>query len=338
MSYKLPNLFLIGAQKSATTALANTLATHHDIYLPRKKEPFFFCRSNEFEKGLEYYVRTNYSGVVNELWRLDGTVSNMTVDTVPNRIAEMIGKDIRFIAILRHPVSRIQSAFAHHLHMHRSHENSRYLKDIVPHVDEMTKYNLDKLIEWESNATKKAFKNKVVSLPFQFTSWRQYGFPLRYIYISRYSTHIERYFKIFRRNQFLFLTFDDFILNNKKVLDDVAYFLKISPDRYSRYKKSINNYTTVGYNLIYTRYTRILKDILRTYIHPNINKFLLRIEKRIVKKKPVKYTFDSNTYYTLNRLFDDDIKKVEKLTGLNLTSWLSENYSKKDLTYSCKNN
>ena len=40
---RMPNLFIIGAQKSATTSLAAALSKHPDIFIGEIKEPNFFA-------------------------------------------------------------------------------------------------------------------------------------------------------------------------------------------------------------------------------------------------------------------------------------------------------
>jgi len=40
---KLPNLFIVGAEKAATTFLAHNLARHPEIFAPPIKKPQFFC-------------------------------------------------------------------------------------------------------------------------------------------------------------------------------------------------------------------------------------------------------------------------------------------------------
>ena len=41
-----PNLFVVGAMKSATTSLHELLSQHPDIYMSRPKEPMFFMHEN----------------------------------------------------------------------------------------------------------------------------------------------------------------------------------------------------------------------------------------------------------------------------------------------------
>ena len=46
MSDRLPNFLIVGAPKSGTTPLANTLDRHPDVYFSPLKEPNFFSHTS----------------------------------------------------------------------------------------------------------------------------------------------------------------------------------------------------------------------------------------------------------------------------------------------------
>ena len=51
----LPNFFVAGAQKGATTSLHHYLFNHQQIYLPRQKEKKFFADPSHYKKGFDFY-------------------------------------------------------------------------------------------------------------------------------------------------------------------------------------------------------------------------------------------------------------------------------------------
>ena len=57
----LPNFFVVGAQKCATTSLYYYLREHPEIYLPMDKETKFFVRDDEYIKGIKYYESEYFS-------------------------------------------------------------------------------------------------------------------------------------------------------------------------------------------------------------------------------------------------------------------------------------
>lgn len=107
----LPNFLIIGAQKGATTWLAEGLGQHPDVLMASnrtEKEIHFF--DSHFHKGLAWYEAyfNDWSGqsAVGE-----ATPNYMVSPEVPARIQETLGDEIKLIACLRHPVDRAYSAF-----------------------------------------------------------------------------------------------------------------------------------------------------------------------------------------------------------------------------------
>lgn len=116
-----PNLFLIGAPKAGTSALADSLARHPSVYC-WKKEPRFFDAGVFYDDPALYPIKTinkyleNYDNAEAEasVYRLDASVFNMySVDSI-RRIREL-SPDAKFLLILRDPVSASKSMFMQRL-------------------------------------------------------------------------------------------------------------------------------------------------------------------------------------------------------------------------------
>lgn len=106
---------IIGAMKSGTTSLFEILAQHPEIAAARIKEPDFFSDPAVFEQGWDWYRglwdRTHPSQVA-----LEASVSYTKAPIwpdVPERIASMPNADLRFIYMIRHPITRISSQVRH---------------------------------------------------------------------------------------------------------------------------------------------------------------------------------------------------------------------------------
>ena len=113
----LPNFFVAGAQKCATTSLHMHLAGHPQIYLPRIKETKHFALDERYEKGMTYYETTFFGD-----WNSEKAVGEVDPDyiyfeTVPERMAAHLDMSaLKFIFIFRNPVDR---AFSHYLMTYR---------------------------------------------------------------------------------------------------------------------------------------------------------------------------------------------------------------------------
>lgn len=121
----LPNFICPGAQKCGTTSLYRTLKQHPDIYLPPIKEVRFFMDryySNRREKYQKFY--RDYGGQ-----RVIGDIipDYMCEENVPRRIYDVLGKDVKFIFMLRNPADRAFSQY-------RMHQRSGVEKRLFPEI------------------------------------------------------------------------------------------------------------------------------------------------------------------------------------------------------------
>lgn len=113
----LPNFFIVGVQKAATTSLHNYLLYHPEIYLPAQKETKFFVDDKRYAKGIDYYEKTYFSD-----WNSQPAVGEIDPDYIYFQNAlERISLHInisatKFIFIFRNPVDR---AFSHYLMTYR---------------------------------------------------------------------------------------------------------------------------------------------------------------------------------------------------------------------------
>ena len=126
-----PTLFLIGAQKSGTTKLADLLDHHDEISLGQTKEPAYFTRN--FDKGIDWY-RSMYEQARGR-YLLDASVTYSQVDLdgsedterVPKRIFE-VSPQAKFLYLIRNPVDRMYSAF---MHMSRTGRETRSIEEVI---------------------------------------------------------------------------------------------------------------------------------------------------------------------------------------------------------------
>ncbi|MGN6474484.1 MAG: sulfotransferase family protein [Mycobacteriales bacterium] len=113
---RLPDLFVIGAQKAGTSTLHRLLQQHPQVFMCDPKEPNFFAADQVWHRGEDWY-RSLFAGagdavVVGEasttyaMYPHYGDVVDRLVDTVP---------EPRLVYIVREPVVRMRSAYLHGL-------------------------------------------------------------------------------------------------------------------------------------------------------------------------------------------------------------------------------
>jgi len=115
----LPNVLIIGAQKSGTSWFARLLAQHPDIYF-HNREIHFFDKTYNYKKGIEWY-KGHFSAAGEKKWIGEKTPDYFWADghgeeghspEVHINIYSHL-PDVKLIAILRNPVDRAVSAINH---------------------------------------------------------------------------------------------------------------------------------------------------------------------------------------------------------------------------------
>ena len=113
-----PNLFLIGAPKCGTTALAYSLSQHPNIYLPKQKEPRYFDRKIFYDFSSDYITKTldeylkyyNNPQAYKAIYKMDASVFNLYKAKEIQEIIEF-SPNAKFIVLLRDPVEASLSMF-----------------------------------------------------------------------------------------------------------------------------------------------------------------------------------------------------------------------------------
>ena len=108
----LPNFLITGAQKAATTWLARALEQHPDVFVAPEKEVGYF--DLHYDRGIAWY-ESRFAERRQESAVGEATPMYLHVPEVDKRIEDSLGKDVKFIVSLRHPVDRAHSAFWHFL-------------------------------------------------------------------------------------------------------------------------------------------------------------------------------------------------------------------------------
>ena len=196
----LPNFMCIGAAKSGTTTLYDLLRQHPNVYTPSFKEPHYFDIPSNYCNGIEWYNKTYFNSVKQQQVIMDFTPSYLYERKAAKRIFTTLGKDIKFLVILRNPVDR---AYSHYLHSKRDeYETEDFLKALAKEEERINDARLKE----------------------------DYLTELRSSYVSQgcYYTMISNYLKYFPIEQFLFIHFEqEFVANRIESIQKIFSFLGI---------------------------------------------------------------------------------------------------------------
>lgn len=292
----LPNFLCIGAPKSGTTSLYDLLKQHKDVFLPSFKEPHFFDSDESWNKGSEWYQSSYYSKASHKCVG-DFTPTYLSNNLAPSRIHEVLGNKVKFVVILRNPIDR---AYSHYLHTKRDqHENLSF--------DEALKEEQQRL----QNYTK---ENNHIGM-------------IRYAYQEQgmYAKQLMRYFKLFDREQFYIITFDDFVNKQEQVVKEICTFLGLKEQEGMQYVLQSNMSSearSVTLKNVIKKPSKI-KNIAKWLVpsfanRQKIRNFIQAINNKSIDKKPLS-EIDRKNYY--KRYFKQEIKSLEDLLYINLKHW-----------------
>lgn len=271
--------FLVGAQKSGTTTLANLLNQHPDLCLSNPKEPDYF--GGNFDKGPTWYeerydnkncpARLEASQVYT-MTSLDDLNFEGSGPDIPKRIAKE-HPEARFIYILRNHADRAYSAYWHNVREDRENKDFRAA-------------NLD---------------------------------PDEYIAPSLYCRQLDHYFRFFDRDRFLVLRFDDFKENPLETTRLCAGFLGLAPFdgfhaiaaknrsfKYTRLGQIVRNLTGSRENM--KRLTTFTKKLVP-------NSAWSQVKKLAATDTPGLSETDREW---INQFFADDAKRLKEEYGFEL--------------------
>jgi len=292
----LPNFMCIGAAKSGTTTLYDILKKHPEIFIPAFKEPHFFDIPENYNNGIEWYEK-NYFRNINKKIIADFTPSYFFEKQAPERIFNDLGKDIKFVILLRHPVDR---AYSHYLHSVR---------------DKNEDIGFEEAMRKEDNRIDKFIKNK------DYLSYLRNS----YYHQGLYGEMIERYLQYFSLDNFLFIHFEnEFIIDRKNVIDKLLIFIGLETE--------INLNLDLISNPASKERSKFLKQLMKKkgwwrkalkfmlpsiQIRQIIRNQVQRANLKEFQKEKLSEKLKTDLY---NEYFKEDIIKFEKLTNKKL-SW-----------------
>lgn len=194
---RLPDILIIGAQKSGTTWINKYFLRHPDIFIPRGEQDYF-CDPSRYERGLDWY-----SGLFNEAapgqllaekspgYLYVNSPKDFT-DGIPDRIRATV-PDAKLLIALREPVSRLVSALNHHIERRR----------IAPDTD------FDAML-----------------LGAKRDEGRPYGFIERGFYARQIRAYLDHFPKEQMR---IYLHEDDISARPEETIRDISAFLGVEP-------------------------------------------------------------------------------------------------------------
>jgi hypothetical protein len=215
----LPDFVIIGAVRAGTTSLYGWLSEHPCVVPAWKKELHYFDYNHY--RGVDWYRR--FFPLEQELAALsaahglrhqsgEASPSYISHDWAAQRLAELL-PDVKLLVTLRNPVARAYSQFQ--MSRREGEEPLASFVDAIAAEDDRLR---------PERARTRADP--------QYNSW-QIGC-WSYLMRGRYAEQLERWFELFPREQFHFVTLENLSADSQQALDGVHRFLELPAHRYDR--------------------------------------------------------------------------------------------------------
>ena len=288
---KLPDFFMLGVQKAATSTFHKILNQDSDFSLPYKKETHFF--SENFNKNLNWYLNQYNS----RTYKIRGEIdpSYIYYKKTPQNIKKHI-TDPKFIIIFRKPIDR---AYSHYLmSKSRGYENETF----------------NKALDLENKRLENGSK-------FSFS---------HHSYLSRglYHEQVEKYKNVFPDSKFLYLKYEDFLIinNREKILRKIYRFLNVKFKDNLNISFHENKSASMRFKFIrdLTHSDNILRTLLKNLIPSEYLRFIIISKINTLNKKNIVQR--KLSYSTLNQKYIDwnneQSYSLSKLCDLNIKNWI----------------
>lgn len=285
-----PKFIGIGAAKSGTTSLHDILASHPQLFLPKKKELAFFCTNLNFEKGVSSYA-SHFKDSKNQICG-EITPQYMYVPDAVNRVYNILGAETKIIIMLRNPADR---AYSHYHHMRfRGQERLSF--------EEALKAEPLRLLE--------GFHSK-----------------MKYSYLDRgyYARQIQPWFTKFGANNIFTIVFEDEFRGEQfgntlvKLQEFIGVdYVKLNQTAHSNQTKvasspALNKFLYSQLPKARSFYTKVVpsQQLRRKFLDATTN----------FGSQKVKHLEAKTRAEIINLYYRDDIKMLESIIGRDLSLW-----------------
>jgi len=300
----MPNFFIVGAPKCATSSMAAYLGQHPDVYMSPEKEPHFFMSEggtlDSFSGNNNYWWSSRilnrmdyenlFSGVKNEIAIGEASTWYLFLPKCAERIKSEI-PDAKIIIFLRNPVDRAFSDFKHSL-----------------------KFNLENITDFNEAVLVDDDRIKKNDIHAQY-----------YIQLGMYYSQVKRYFDVFGRQQVRVYLYDDIMTKLDATIKNIFTFLGV-PDNFKvdTHERHMVSQLPVG-KLGYNRLGQMLKNnlVAKKVVKTIFPSFVYKYMKNLVDKRTqITTRMTTATRAELMAIYKDDLIKLQQLIDKDLSGWI----------------
>ena len=295
----MPNLYIVGAPKCGTTAMADYLREHPDVFVPALKEFLYF--GDDIPRVKPRWPEEKYLDCFkkwgSERFGMDATPMYLYSDSARWEI-KAASSEAKILIMVRNPTDMAYSMY---------HQLKYEGKELAETFEEA--------LALESERTKTGYQ------PPNANS----STIARYTYICKVSPHIKAYLECFGEENVHVIVYDDFKQDTKDIYCQVLEFLGL--DIYFPKKFGIRNSNKRSrFNAIHqisSNPPEILGTILNPFISREIRWKIRDFIKGLNNVEEARQQMNADTRSQLNDMFSEDVKNLSEVLGRDLTGWSS---------------
>lgn len=285
-------LYIVGAQKSGTTTLADVISQHQDFYLVPGKEPNFF--GQDLKRHMPKLERDEYERLFasanSSQIKIDASTSYLMSSSAAREI-KAYDAEAKIIIILRDPVCMLHSWHAQMLYTGDEDVNDFY-EALMKENDRRHGGQLPRGVIFEER--------------------------LYYTSVGKYLEQVNRYIKEFGRDAVKIILFEDFIKNVSGFAKEISEFCGIYDDYVFKTIHSNPN-TVIRSPLLRDLRGLYVKSRYRNYMRnkaPGLMSRLGRVYDKYNTKKSPREAMDPEAINYLRSELLDDADKLDNKYGL----------------------
>jgi len=299
-----PDFIVVGAPKCGTTAIHQYFREHPNGFVPREKEPHFFCdigvkESRSEEEYARLFEKAESPKRIGEV-----SIFYLYSERSAHAIKDYCG-DIDIVAMIRNPVDAMYS-----LH-------SQWLYNGDEHIE-----SFEEALEAEHDRRN---GKRVSSLAWKGPEC------LLYRDICSYSSQLKRYFDVFGRDRVHVIVFDDWSQNTPAAFAETLRFLDVEPQLEKVNFEKANSNKRVRSKFmrdLFLKYSHSIRAVARSIVsRTSTRKRLRRIfidgYRRLYTKYEKRPPMDPVLERQLKKEFEPEVRRLSRLLDRDLTHWVN---------------
>lgn len=291
-----PNLFIVGAPKSGTTALYSYLSKHPEIFMSKLKEPQFFsadiCGDQRNITRLSDYLshfreaRTEVIGEASTCYLGSRDAARQIREFCP---------PARVVVMLRNPIDVMYA------------EHSERLFDGIEHIANFA-------TALDSSETRSWRFGRFRGQPLVRLNYRELG---------KFSEQVKRFIDVFGRPNVHVIVYDDFAKNPGLAYHKVLRFLGVSPSYESAFNVIHSNRrirSTWAQDLL-SNPPHMVRGLARAFLPQGIRHPVGQYLNRLNVKVMARAALDEQLRKRLQLEYEPEMRQLSKLLDRDFSNW-----------------